>query len=245
MKSTIILVISILTCQFLIAQKGTISYKETMKIEINFEGMDDKMKEMIPQSQSLEKELIFDENQSVYQTKKGEELEDVNMSSDDGSVQITIMMEDEVDNILHKNFDSNQIKHQKGIMGQAFLVSDELPNFQWKLSDEKIKYLGYECQKAVLQDDEQEVTAWFTTEIKSKIGPDVFHGLPGAILMLSIDEGKIEIKATAIQLGDFPSDGIKEPKKGKKLTEKEFEETRIAKEEEMKQMYQSRAQSRN
>ncbi len=223
------------------AQKeGKISYTETVKLDIQFEGMDESMKSMIPQSQSLQKELLFKNNTSLYQTKKGESLDDLNIESDDGAFQIKIMMDDDVEDILYKNLSNKTITHQRGMMGKAFLVKDELPNHIWKITNEKVKYIGYECQKAVMETDKDFVVAWFTSQIPVQIGPGNYHGLPGAILMLSINDGERDIKASNIELASIDDKEIKAPKDGKKVNEKEFEKIRIEKEKELEEMYGGR-----
>lgn len=232
------ILINLLLGQYLFCQtNGKITYTETFKIDIQVEGLDDEMLNMIPQSQSLSKELLFNSSTSVFKTKKGESIDDVNMSSDDGSFQLTIMMDDEVENILYKDFKSKTITHQKGIMGKPFLVTDKLNKIKWKISNEKVMYLGYECQKATLETDEEFVIAWFTSQLPVQIGPDVYHGLPGAILMLSIDDGETEYKASSIDLESSNDLELSPPTKGKKVSQEEFVKIEKEKEAEMMKMY--------
>lgn len=217
--------------------EGSIVYSETFKLDLQIEGMDDSMKEMIPQSQTVKRELFFGNNQSVFKTQKGEGVDDVDISSDDGSFEIVIMIDDAVDNILYKNMKEKAIIHQKGIMGKPFLVIDDLKRIKWKITPEKVKYLGYECQKAVLETNDVFVIAWFTSQIPVQVGPSDYHGLPGAILMVNVNDGEVEFKATKVDLRTLDENMLQAPKKGKEITEEEYQSIQKEKESEMTQMH--------
>ena len=221
-----------------------ITYTKTKKLDINFDGMDEQMKKMIPQSESLEMELTFIKEQSLFQNKKGESLEDLDMESDDGSMKITFIREDQVENILHKNLDRNIRTHQKGIMGKPFLIVDDLKNLQWKITSEKVKYLGYECQKAVIENEDEFVVAWYTPSIPVQHGPSSYYGLPGLILMLSINDGDTEFKANAVELMELGELQVKAPNKGKKVNQVQYDKIETDKINELKEMY-SKKKSKN
>ena len=106
---------------------------------------------------------------------------------------------------------------------------------KWKLTGEKIKYLEQECHKAVLKQEEEEIIAWFAPAIPVKVGPSNYHGLPGAILMVTANDGDLEIRATHINLSKIDNAFIVEPDKGKRVSSTEFE--RIE-EEKLKQFEQ-------
>ncbi len=237
MRYIILFAFQALFIQTTIAQtEGMINYTETIKLDIQFEGMDESMKSMIPQSQSFDKELLFTRNESVYQNKKGEEAEDINLSSDDGSFQIKIITDDTED-ILYKNLKEKKVVHQKGMMGKSFVVDRPLEKSKWKMTGEKIKYLDYECQKAVIEEDDNFIVAWFTPQIPVQIGPGSYHGLPGAILMISINDGETEIKATKVDIKTLDDKAIKIPDDGKKVTEEEYQRIQEEKEREIRERY--------
>ncbi len=98
-------------------------------------------------------------------------------------------------------------------------------------------YLGYECQKATSSSEEGETVAWFTPEIPVQHGPSSYNQLPGAILMLSTPEQKMEIMATEVILDESHQKEIKAPTKGKKVTNEEFEKIIEEKTKEMEEMY--------
>jgi len=218
--------------------EGKIDYTETIKIDIEIEGMDESMMAMIPKSQSINKELLFNASESLYRNQTGETLEDTEMESDDGSFKIVIMHDDTEDLFYCERLKKMQT-HQRGIMGKSFVVESPLVKNKWKITSEKVKYLGYECSKAVIETEEKFIVAWFTSELPLQIGPANHYGLPGVVLMVNVDDGQLEIKATKVDLGPLEKNAIEKPNDGKKVTEEEFEKIREEKENELKQSYQN------
>ena len=107
-------------------------------------------------------------------------------------------------------------------MTRSFLISGEIGNKAWKLTDNKIKVLDYICPGAELKEGDNTITAWFTSEIPIPTGPDEFYGLPGLILVVEIN-GETAFMATSIDLTS-PGEGvIARPDKGKKVTQEEFD----------------------
>lgn len=127
--------------------------------------------------------------------------------------------------LLIHNLDDNKIIHQKVIGGKLLVIQDEAPKLKWKIHNEIRQVAGYLCMKAVTQDTikDQEITAWFTTEIPISSGPEGLSGLPGMILMVDINDGTMMLEASEIK----PMDGeIEKPKKikGKKMSSEEYNE---------------------
>ena len=237
MKYLLALTFTFLLLQFASAQsEGKITYNETIKLDIQFEGMDEAMKAMLPESQSFKKELLFKGKESIFQMMKGEGPENLDMASDDGSFRIK-MVSDDTEDILYLNSKEKKKVHQRGMMGKSFVVSDDMTKLKWKITAEKVKYLGYECQKAVIEEEDNFVIAWFSSQIPVQVGPDMYHGLPGAILMVSVNDGEREFKALDVNLEPLEKNAISLPKNGKKVNEAEYEKIRIEKEKETEEMY--------
>jgi len=229
MKSISILIIALVLSISVQAQTtGVIEYQETMKIDMSemneqLKGLPQAMLDMIPKSQSFDKELLFEAGNSIYRNKTGSSApEDKHMESDDGFVMIKFSQDDS-EEILYTSMKEKQIVHQKGIMGKSFVVESDLEKRAWKLTNEKIMYLDYECQKAVIENEDEFVVAWYTSQIPTQVGPGSYNGLPGAILLLSIDDGTIEMKATKVSMKSLDADAIAIPNDGKKVTQKEFD----------------------
>ena len=224
MKNLILLITLFATAQLSNAQSsGIISYLSTTKLEIKMDdmpaGID--LSGMLPSEISKNKQLIFNNNESLYVDAKEQEDEEENgFSSDDGSIKI-MFVESDVESMLYNNQKTKESVSQEDFMGKAFVIEDKLPKYNWKLTNEKIKYLGYECTKATSTNDEgEEMVAWFAPAIKTQAGPGAYGQLPGAILMFSINDGEKEIKATKVDLKDVPKITI--PSEGKKVTAEEY-----------------------
>lgn len=227
------------TSLFTTAQtSGVISYTEVSKLNISTENLPEGMDitGMFPSSVTVNKELYFDGKKSLY--KDGEnDVVDMDMSSDDGSFQIR-MMESTTEALLYMDREKKEIIDQQDFMGKAFVVSYEMPKYKWKITNEKVKYLDYECMKATTTNDKGEVVvAWFAPGLRSGSGPATYGQLPGAILMLSVDDGQVEIKATKVDLKVIKE--IKKPKDGKKVSQVEYDKIKEEKIKEMEEEYGS------
>lgn len=82
------------------------------------------------------------------------------------------------------------------------------------------------------------VTAWYTPEIPVNQGPENYWGLPG--LILEINDGTTTILCSKVVLNAKEKVEIKPAKKGKVVSQKEYDETVIKKMEEFREMNQNR-----
>lgn len=234
LRNTLVLCLSCLLSYGITAQKsGVITYQETMKLNIDLggdapAGVD--LAGLLPTSRSVNKQLIFNDNESIY-IDSGESPEDTEISSDDGSIQIKLV-ESDIESKLYTDHDNNVSLEQQGFMGRAFIIDTPLEKIKWKITPEKVKYLDFECMKATMVDEEGVVTvAWFAPAIPVKAGPSAYGQLPGAILMLSKGDKDLEIKASKVELMEVEE--IKKPEDGKKVSKEEYD--KIV-EEKMKEM---------
>ncbi len=237
-KLIALLVTIILVNLSLIAQQsGKIIYKEVAQMNIQIDGIDPSILDKLPKSRSSMKTLIFDTNQSIFSETEGTEaqLDDYN-ENEEGQIKIMVA-NSSIKDILYKNNTARHYIHQKDFMGKAFLVNAKFPTLKWKITNEKIKYLGYICQKATLEEGDENIVAWFTSQIPNAVGPSQYQGLPGAILMLSINDGKLEYKATNVKLGELEKNTITIPDEGKKVSPEEYEIIKEKKKKELMQQY--------
>lgn len=240
MKNLINLCFLLLLTLSLTAQdSGEIYFTVKQKLELKMEGAPAgvDLSGMLPSERVEDKVLSFNKEESIYYDGTEEE-EETELSSDDGSFKMVII-ESEIENRLYTDLQTQKTFYQQGFMEKAFIVLGENEKLKWKMTPEKVKYLGYECMKATTTIEEgekiKEVVAWFAPAIKFSVGPKKYGQLPGAILMLSIDGDKTEIKATKVNL-DIDAT-IEKPKDGKVVTEEEFEKIMNDKLEEMKKEY--------
>ncbi|MBL4708204.1 MAG: GLPGLI family protein [Flavobacteriales bacterium] len=237
---TIVTSIALISSISLFGQTQTAQVEYTQIIKMDKiegpAGMD--ISDLLPESMSTNKTLIFDGHQSVYVDSENQEEEgDTELESDDGSFRIKFMRE-ELTEIIYVNLAEKKKVHQHGFMGKSFVVSDELSIIKWKIGSEKISYLGYECTKATGENTEGDnIVAWFSPQIPVQCGPASYHGLPGLILMVSVNDGKREVKATAVQIENIKIENIKIPNDGKKVTAEEFKKIEEDKIKEMQEQH--------
>jgi GLPGLI family protein len=145
------------------------------------------------------------------------------------------------DDIVFHDFTRAEIVEQRGMFDKKFIVEDSIHKLSWKLSEETQTILGHVCRKATAQrmgksyrmtmdngkmerkefDDTTNIVAWFTTDIPVSAGPEVQGQLPGLILALDMNNGRIVYKAIELS-PKVEIASIKAPTKGKKLAPQEF-----------------------
>lgn len=93
----------------------------------------------------------------------------------------------------------------------------------------------------VEQIKEKTITAWYAPEIPINQGPDKYWGLPG--LILEVNDGTTIILCSKITLNVKEKAKIEAPKKGKEVSQKEYDETVTKKMQEMREMYRGQGGS--
>ena len=121
-------------------------------------------------------------------------------------------------------------------LGRHFRVRRERPAFEWRLTGEQAEHDGYMVLQATTEHDGAQVEAWFTPEIPVPGGPDLYGGLPGMILVLSLDGGESKFFATEIALDEEEFEPIAEPTEGDEMTPEEFDQMVEEKLEEFRSM---------
>ncbi len=180
--------------------------------------------------------LNFNKSSSTY--IQNEEL-DPEVKS--GGVQVMVFGNGGVGDVLYKNIAEKRYANKTEISGKRFLIKDELKKPEWEMTSETKKIGKYTCYKATRTKEEERIsqmmtdgeveekkemvivvtTAWFTPEIPVSNGPSMYWGLPG--LILEVHEGKQSIICSEIVLNPTKKIEVDEPKKGKKVSQKEME----------------------
>ena len=83
--------------------------------------------------------------------------------------------------------------------------------------------MGYMVQKAETEHDGKNIEAWFTPQVPVSAGPGQFGGLPGLILVLSVNRGEELYSATSIDLGELET-VITPPEDGDEISREEYEQ---------------------
>lgn len=129
--------------------------------------------------------------------------------------------------ILYKNQIKRKLVTQENYKSRFFLIKEDLEDFNWKITSEKIKIGNYICTKATLDIGNKTIVAWFTPEIPISDGPFKYYGLPGLIMKLINDKSICEVSKIT------PSKeilNIPEPTKGKKVSREKFDKIKAQKE---------------
>lgn len=222
--------------------------KQSLKdMKIESKDMNDEMMKNIMErmKKQFEKTFIlnFNKYESVYQEEQKLEAPSkgisISMASIGGS------------EITYKDVKNKLSLVEEEIFDKPFLVIDSLKVFQWELQSETKKIGDYTCYKAmsikkVTQEDldnyekekvkqdaaktafftvsepkEKITTVWYTPEIPVSHGPGEFWGLPGLIMEASFDDTVLLCSKIILQPKNKIQ--IKKPKKGKRVTKKEYD----------------------
>jgi GLPGLI family protein len=154
-------------------------------------------------------ELYFNDSLSVFKPQETDIVERMSWST--------------TKNVVYQNQINKNRLTEKKIWGEAFLVSDSIRSFKWKITDSKRSICGYQCRKAIWQaNDSTRIYAWYCSEINASIGPESFVGLPGAILGLATEDGGVIYFAKTISVSN-PEVILLIPKKSKQKIYKSSE----------------------
>ena len=125
-------------------------------------------------------------------------------------------------------------------MGRTFRITGTRPGYAWRLVAEQSDFMGYMVQKAETEHEGRTIEAWFTPQIPVSAGPGQYGGLPGMILVLSVNRGEELYSATSIDLGQLET-GIAPPEDGDEITREEYE---VMVEEKLEELRTSRGRGR-
>ena len=231
----ILLLLSVPFLAFSQKTEGTVDYTSTIKLEIELPPEMEEFRDKIPSTKTDKMVLHFNSEASLYKTKPVEEEEDdvIEAGSEESGMKIKFKRASKHSE-LYKEYASNKLIEQKELFGRVFLVTGETKQYKWKMTGKQKKILDYMCMQAVYKDSTSTVEAWFTPQIPVATGPSSYGQLPGLILEVSIDEGKRTLVANKVTLEKLEKDDLSKPKKGKKVTQAEFDEIFEKKMEEMK-----------
>jgi GLPGLI family protein len=209
------------------AQEGKIVY--TYSVKYDFADTDNpRLKEMAPTESAQQMVLHFNEYESSMtenvekRTSKGgtdrgkASISRFKMISASRSDQETLLA-------TYVDYEEGTVVDSRDFMGKVFRIRGEIQTYAWKLDGEQSEFLGYPVQKATALQDTVSIVAWFAPSIPTEAGPGLYGGLPGAVLMLSVDDGRKAYTATEISLDALDGVQIIRPEKGDEVTREEYE----------------------
>ena len=246
--------------------QGVATYKTQRKLDLKIDSTQVGGGEMQKQIMDMLKKefqktfiLTFNKNTSIY--KEDEALEPPTT----GSGMLFISSNGGSD-VFFKDIKNQSFTNQKETFGKQFIVKDRLKPIQWELHSDTKNIGNYTCYKATYtkeieemsmmtfssSDDEQKeeepttstamktmtVTAWYTPQIPVSNGPESYQGLPG--LILEVNDGDLTILCSKITINPKKAIEISEPKKGKQVTQEEYDSIMLKKMKEMNEQYRGR-----
>lgn len=134
---------------------------------------------------------------------------------------------------------SGQFVRGSTFLTREFRIEGQVPTFRWRFLGEESEYLGYVVQKAEAEHEGSTIEAWFTVEIPGFVAPDIYTGLPGVVLMVSVDRGATLIQAVEVDL-DTAVEAIAPPTGGESISPEDFQALIEEKTEEFRQQMQGR-----
>jgi GLPGLI family protein len=189
------------------------------------------MKSMIPEFRTTKSQLFFTMNESLSKPLIEDEEEEIS----GGGPQIRIA---QPNNEFYLNQSLGKCISKMELMGKDYLISDSIKVSPWKFGTETKTIQGYLCKQAFYTDEsipnrKQEITAWYTDQIRSFLGPEKFNTLPGTVLAVDINNAERFMVASKVEFRPLKKNELRVPTSGQKTTQEEF---RKIMEEQMKKM---------
>lgn len=221
----------------LAAQTGHVHYLRSVQYDFHVPERWAELRDRIAAQSSASMVLLFNPSRSIMQPDPDEE-EATPRAQAGGSdrmdrralgmalrLRMSSASRSDQEDLLqaYVDFESGGITETREFMGRTFLISGDRPTIAWKLGTEQREFLGYMVQKATAVHDGSEIEAWFTPQIPVQAGPGQYGGLPGLILVLSLDAGHLLYSATEVNLEGLDDVEIAPPTEGDMVTHEEYE----------------------
>lgn len=207
---------------FVSDSEGVIEFEMKTNVHRTLPRDRPKMKSMMPEFRTSKHQLFFRGRESNYKPVVEDVDEDPDFSGGEG-LKVTFR-EPHVE--MYFDYATSRRINQQEFMGKEYLIEDSLKLPPWKFGTETKTVIGFVCRKAIYKDEEQEreIVAWYTPELRPYLGPDVYNTLPGAVLEVNINNGERVITAKHLDKRPVKNHEIKMPVRGTKVTRAEFEE---------------------
>lgn len=244
---------------------GKAIYESKTSVDFDFGGRqipEDRKKMILERMKQMSERtyiLSFNRTESIY--KEDEKLEQPG-TGQGGGMRFAMMMGGSED--YYKDVKLGTYAVSKDLFGKIFLINDSLPKLDWQMQAETKKIGNYTAYKATavkhtiepnmraifqrqgreqqtenkepeMIEKEVEIVAWYCPEIPVNQGPGEYWGLPG--LILEISDGKTKILCSELVINPKEKIEIKEPKKGKLVSQAEYEKISREKMKEMRENF--------
>ena len=211
------------------AQEGAVLFERTIKYEFD---VPERFRDKIPTRSATPMLLLFNGAASLMKEASPEDKEAPRAYSDRRAQGMALRLrmgsgsraDRESIQDTFVDYENEILTETRVFMGRAFRITDAKPALAWKITGEESTFLGRRVLKATAIEDSSRVEAWFTPEIPAPAGPGHFGGLPGVILVLSVDDARIVYSATEIHLKGQGEIVIELPAEGGAISRAQYEE---------------------
>lgn len=238
-------------------------YERTIQMQMRFQGMPDEMAQQMPRSRTDHFELLFGNNQSLWQSVPETDEEANNINPAGGGNFRVMRFGGGSNDVVYYNFGTGKRIDLRELGDKNYIIEDSISKLSWKLSPDTKTILGHTAYKATANRigtrfvmsmengnmdrkevaDTTPIVAWFTTDIPVSAGPELGGQLPGMILELNMNNGRTVYKAVEFS-PKVKTESIKEPKGGKKITQADFAKEQTKMMEQMRRNMPAGAQIR-
>lgn len=213
------------------AQQGTILYERAVRYEFEIpETMPENMKAMVPATSVTMMALHFSEDAWVLRpvAEPGAPVRVSDRVTPEAlarRLKAGSASRNDRETLLETFVDpvDGRVIETRELLDRTFLIEGPRPSYAWKLTGEQSTFLGYAVQKATAVSDSTMIEAWFTPEIPVPAGPGTYGGLPGMILVVSVDDGNTTYSAKEVRPGDVEEGVIVPPENGDRVGRDEYE----------------------
>lgn len=143
---------------------------------------------------NFEANLFFNRDSSYFQTVNKPSANDTTTFLQKDKIlesKVSIGIKDTIGFKIITDKRSKIIYSREVLLNKMIPIYETIPNFQWVIHED-IKLVGKNiCQKATCSFRNRNYIAWFAKDISLDAGPYKFQGLPGLILEVTDDLGKI------------------------------------------------------
>jgi GLPGLI family protein len=108
------------------------------------------------------------------------QLAEQKASSPDGNIRINRNYT--ASGTEYYQFPNEQKLYVKERLFNSYLIGNQLPKIDWKITGDTATFGGLHCQKATTHFKGRDYTAWFCPDLPVHTGPWKLNGLPGAIV---------------------------------------------------------------
>jgi len=128
-------------------KEGRIVYERTLQLPVRMFNADPEVAAKIPKSRTDQFELLFGNNQSLWQFLPSAANDDAGTFSGNG----VVLRFGGANETSYYNFEKGTRVDQREVMDRSFVITDSISKGQWKLTDETKTILNHTVHKAVGQ----------------------------------------------------------------------------------------------